>query len=437
MSSQTREPMWFCHECQAEMHPLMIPDPHCASCQGTFVEKMENPADDPRDFHNAGPDFNDALGPLGIIASFNELLRESARSQDGQRSTGQGRSSSPINRREFRFEFGSPNSRRHLIIGGPNVLNRRESEQNGNASNARRSGSSGSSPPRMSDFLRANSEASGASEPRDMNIPGQLMAQYMMAVLGGATLGGPRGMSPFFGPMGMDDHGPGDGRWGDYVFTQEALDQLITQMMEGANSTRPVPATEEIMGKLPREVLEEGSELLGRDCAVCKEQFNAKADDPDEQVVVTLPCKHPFHEGCIMPWLKSSGTCPVCRYALVPQPNSHPSGSGSLPDRPGSGSPGPPGGGSSSQNDPGSNASSSNNAPSSSNNSSSNNDTSSPLGFLASLFGGHGRRNSNGSSSHSRSPPRDSQQRRTSGGSGNGNNSSSGNSHIPGSWGED
>lgn len=53
--------------------------------------------------------------------------------------------------------------------------------------------------------------------------------------------------------------------------------------------------------------------LLEKDCAVCKEQFKADAEDEDERIVVTLPCKHPFHEPCIMPWLKSSGTCPVCR----------------------------------------------------------------------------------------------------------------------------
>ena len=75
--------------------------------------------------------------------------------------------------------------------------------------------------------------------------------------------------------------------------------------------------------------------LLEKDCAVCKEQFALGTEDPDEQIIVTLPCKHPFHEPCIMPWLKSSGTCPVCRYQLVPQPSNHapgpgpPSGSGS------------------------------------------------------------------------------------------------------------
>ena len=37
-----------------------------------------------------------------------------------------------------------------------------------------------------------------------------------------------------------------------------ALDQVITQIMEHSNAHRPVPATEEIIEKLPRELLMEG-----------------------------------------------------------------------------------------------------------------------------------------------------------------------------------
>jgi len=124
---------------------------------------------------------------------------------------------------------------------------------------------------------------------------------------------------------------PEHGRMGDYVFNQEALDQVITQIMEQSNAHRPVPATDEIMAKLPRELLEEGSKMLENDCAVCKEQFILGTEDPDEQIVITLPCNHPFHMPCILPWLRSSGTCPVCRHALIPQPDHHP------PTRPGSG----------------------------------------------------------------------------------------------------
>ena len=64
--------------------------------------------------------------------------------------------------------------------------------------------------------------------------------------------------------------------------------------------------------------------LLEKDCAVCKDQFSLRTEDPDEQVVITLPCKHPFHSPCIVPWLKQNGTCPSCRYQLVPQPGSTP-----------------------------------------------------------------------------------------------------------------
>jgi len=117
--------------------------------------------------------------------------------------------------------------------------------------------------------------------------------------------------------------------------------------MENSNTHRPVPATEEIMNDLPREVLMEGSSTLEKDCAVCKDQFKLETEDPDEQVVVTLPCQHPFHEPCIFPWLKSSGTCPVCRYALVPQPEHH-----AMPPRPDSE---PEGGGSGGGRNPGQN----------------------------------------------------------------------------------
>ncbi|KAM7276824.1 hypothetical protein ACFE04_018690 [Oxalis oulophora] len=48
----------------------------------------------------------------------------------------------------------------------------------------------------------------------------------------------------------------------------------------------------------------------GKRCAVCLEDF-----EPKELVMVT-PCKHMFHEECIVPWVKSHGQCPVCRFAI-------------------------------------------------------------------------------------------------------------------------
>ncbi|KAG6842468.1 hypothetical protein C0991_007598 [Blastosporella zonata] len=93
----------------------------------------------------------------------------------------------------------------------------------------------------MSEFLRtppAHANAGGT-------ITGPLMAQYLMALLGQQP-----GDDAFGRGMGF-----GDGRMGDYVFNQEALDQIITQLMNESNAHRPIPATEEIVSNLPQETL--------------------------------------------------------------------------------------------------------------------------------------------------------------------------------------
>ncbi|KAL5732161.1 RING-type E3 ubiquitin transferase [Ranunculus cassubicifolius] len=49
----------------------------------------------------------------------------------------------------------------------------------------------------------------------------------------------------------------------------------------------------------------------GKSCAICLEDF-----EPREEVVTT-PCKHMFHEECILRWVKSNGQCPVCRHVII------------------------------------------------------------------------------------------------------------------------
>ncbi|CAA0386588.1 unnamed protein product [Arabidopsis thaliana] len=43
-------------------------------------------------------------------------------------------------------------------------------------------------------------------------------------------------------------------------------------------------------------------------CSVCLEQVTVG------EIVRTLPCLHQFHAGCIDPWLRQQGTCPVCKF---------------------------------------------------------------------------------------------------------------------------
>uniref|UniRef100_A0A1J3H218 RING-type E3 ubiquitin transferase n=1 Tax=Noccaea caerulescens TaxID=107243 RepID=A0A1J3H218_NOCCA len=55
-------------------------------------------------------------------------------------------------------------------------------------------------------------------------------------------------------------------------------------------------------------------------CSVCLEDF-----EPKETVMLT-PCKHMFHQECIVPWLKSKGQCPLCR-SLILKPTNRDSSS--------------------------------------------------------------------------------------------------------------
>ncbi|KAK0505732.1 hypothetical protein EDD18DRAFT_1120527 [Armillaria luteobubalina] len=360
-----REPLWYCHECGAETRPLMVPDPACASCRGSFVEKMDNPSDDPREFGHP-LDTGDLESDVYIPALQSLFGMPPPRNFEREHRSPFGGRSESGSASSLSFSVRNDTGVRTYTIGGNNTL--------------------GGRPPTMSEFHRRDFGA----DRRDSGIDGSLMAQYLLTLLGGPT--------GSLNEMFARGFGAESGRMGDYVFNQEALDEIITQLME-SNAHHPVPATEQIMKELPREVLVTGSPTLQKDCAVCKEQFSLETEDPDEQVVMTLPCSHPFHEPCILPWLKSSGTCPVCRHQLTPQPEHHSQ----------------PGGSQASGSDPRTASRSRSSAAGGH-----------PPGFLQSLFGSPMRlnRSSTGSNPSSSSAPPD---RRNS-------SSSRGGNHVPGGW---
>ncbi|KAI0555511.1 hypothetical protein F4679DRAFT_172446 [Xylaria curta] len=100
---------------------------------------------------------------------------------------------------------------------------------------------------------------------------------------------------------------------GDVVYSQEALDRIITNLMEAnPQSNAPPPAAENVIASLPKKKLDEkmlGPELKG-ECTICIDEVKVG----DE--VMVLPCKHWFHEECASLWLKQHNSCPVCRAAI-------------------------------------------------------------------------------------------------------------------------
>lgn len=77
--------------------------------------------------------------------------------------------------------------------------------------------------------------------------------------------------------------------------------------MQAAGPQGPLPAPNDVIASLPRFTFDEASlkESQFDDCAVCKEDFVAG------DLAMRLPCEHVYHEDCLVPWLKTNGSCPV------------------------------------------------------------------------------------------------------------------------------
>lgn len=103
---------------------------------------------------------------------------------------------------------------------------------------------------------------------------------------------------------------PANAMAGDAVYTQEALDRIVTNLMEAnPQSNAAPPASEQALRNLERKTVDKA--MLGEDdkveCSIC-------IDDMKEgEKAVFLPCKHWFHEDCVVLWLKEHNTCPICR----------------------------------------------------------------------------------------------------------------------------
>lgn len=77
--------------------------------------------------------------------------------------------------------------------------------------------------------------------------------------------------------------------------------------MQAAGPQGPLPAPNDVIDSLPRFTFDETSlkECHFDDCAVCKEDFVVG------DLALRLPCEHVYHEDCLVPWLKTNGSCPV------------------------------------------------------------------------------------------------------------------------------
>ncbi|KAI9077899.1 hypothetical protein K1719_040160 [Acacia pycnantha] len=87
------------------------------------------------------------------------------------------------------------------------------------------------------------------------------------------------------------------------------INQVIEQSMQHFFM---VPATKKAMAASLKKMEKFTDNIKTSTCSICLEAF----DDEDGDDVSGLPCGHFFHDNCIVGWLKTGHTCPLCRFQL-------------------------------------------------------------------------------------------------------------------------
>ena len=107
---------------------------------------------------------------------------------------------------------------------------------------------------------------------------------------------------------------PRNGVHVDAAYFQAGLSRVTSALMranEQPSSGSP-PASGQALANLPRQTIKESLIIDdgGTGCSICISDLGVG------EVIVSLPCKHSFHEECVVLWFKQHSTCPICRASI-------------------------------------------------------------------------------------------------------------------------
>ncbi|XP_054792881.1 probable E3 ubiquitin-protein ligase RHC2A [Prosopis cineraria] len=82
----------------------------------------------------------------------------------------------------------------------------------------------------------------------------------------------------------------------------QAIEQSMQQLSTRPTSNKAIASLKKL--KISRD------EMKADLCSICLENFE---DDEDASA---MPCNHIYHRDCIVTWLKTNHTCPLCRFQM-------------------------------------------------------------------------------------------------------------------------
>ncbi|KAL1314644.1 hypothetical protein HN51_041468 [Arachis hypogaea] len=101
-----------------------------------------------------------------------------------------------------------------------------------------------------------------------------------------------------------------------FVFVDDDYGDIITDFIVeesmGDTNIKMVPTSKSAIDSLEEVKLEKNNNATER-CSICLTEFDY-GDDAEQ--VLSMPCKHVYHQECIIHWLKTSHLCPLCRYPM-------------------------------------------------------------------------------------------------------------------------
>jgi hypothetical protein len=91
---------------------------------------------------------------------------------------------------------------------------------------------------------------------------------------------------------------------------REELDALRTTLAneQQQQAEKNLPLTQVMKDRLRLMKLNVEMMCEQPSCPICSDDYTLAEE------IVRLPCAHVFHHPCVMPWLESKKTCPICRF---------------------------------------------------------------------------------------------------------------------------